>query len=297
MLRQFILVATVVGFFGLCGGGCGQSGPSSSPDSPASKLVTISRADLSQVELGPYFPSEDPQIPGLDENRLKVAGPKGWQVAPRTGKVLVWFKKSPQYDYPQILVTAEDFEQIMNVTGATASKFAQVLTGTFRQKNLDVEVRPIRVGDRYGAVYRRLGRAKRDFTEIDLESLIIETVVDGRKYIFELRTYPGHVEKYLHDLYAVFLMAKFLKGDAPSEQKPPAEPSPETPPAEPPAKPETPPEKPKAEPPPKPEPSPEPKPTPKAPPPEEKPPSKTEPAEKPPEKPKKKKPLDFDIIE
>jgi len=310
MLRRFVLVAIVGGVFGWALGGCGQSDRTGSSSGPKdAKLVTITRGELSKVELGPYFPSDDPQIPGLDENRLKVAGPKGWQVGPRTGKALVWFKQSLQYDYPQILVTAEDFEQIMEVTSATASKFAQVLASNLRKKIPDVEVVPIRVGDRYGAMYRRMGPVKREFTEIDLESLIIETVVDGRKYAFELRTYPGQTEKYVHDLYAVFLMAKFLKGGGPSEQKPPAEPTPETPPA----KPEIPPEKPKTEPTPekppsKPEPpsekpkseeksSPEPKQPPKAKPPEEKPPSKPEPAEKPPEKPKKKKPLDFDIIE
>ena len=309
MLRRFILLTLLVGLFGWGLGGCGESDRTGPPSgSKAARLVTITRGELSKVELGPYFPSDDPQIPGLDENRLKVAGPKDWQVGPRTGKAMVWFKQSLQYDYPQILVTAEDFEQIMNVTDDTASKFAQLLASNLRKRIPDVEVVPIRVGDRYGAMYRRMGRVKREFTEIDLESLIIETVVDGRKYAFELRTYPGQVEKYVHDLYAVFLMAKFLKAPGPSEQKPPEQPSPEAP-----TKPETPPETPKTEPVPEkppstPEPSPEkpkseekptpePKPTPQAKPPEEKPSPKPKPPEKPAEKPKKKKPLDFDIIE
>ncbi|MCS7305296.1 MAG: hypothetical protein NZ602_09350, partial [Thermoguttaceae bacterium] len=203
---------------------------------------------------------------------------------------------------PQILVTAEDFEQLINVTSATVSQFARLLASNLRKRNPDIEVVPIRVGDRYGALYRRLGRAKRDFTEIDLESLIIETVVDGRKYAFELRTYPGHVEKYMNDLYAVFLMAKFLKSTTPSQQQPSEKPVPPTPPETPqpepsakpsppetPSTPEPPPEKPK----PKETPTPAPKQPPQTKPAEEKPRPKSEPAEKP----KKKKPIDFEIIE
>ena len=309
MLWRVVLFPMVVGLFGWWLGGCGQPARTgSSASKKDGRLVTITRGELSKIELGPYFPSDDPQVAGLDGNRLKVAGPKGWQVGPRTGKALVWFKQSIQHDYPQILVTAEDFEQIMDVAGGTASKFAQVLASNLRKKIPDVEVVPIRVGDRYGAMYRRKGRVKRDLTEIELESLILETVVAGRKYAFELRTYPGQVEKYVYDLYAVFLMAKFLKATGPSEQKPPEQPSPEAP-----TKPETPPETPKTEPvpeqpPSKPEPSPErpkseekptsePKRTPQAKPPEEKPSPKSKPGEKPAEKPKTKKPLDFDIIE
>ncbi len=321
MVGRFFAKATLLVVLVGWVGGCGDSGQNgSSTTKPDGKLVTVTRGELSEVKLGPYFPSDDPQIPGLDDNRVKVAGPKGWQVGSNPGKakLLVWFKQSAQYDYPQILVTAEDFEQIMNVSKETVSKFAHLLASSLRKKNLDVEVVPIRVGDRYGAMYRRLGRAKRDFTEIDLESLIVETVVDGRKYAFELRTYPGHVEKYLHELYAVFLMAKFLKGGEPSEQPPPETPRQEPPPEQPPAKPETPSEKPKTQPGPseppakpappekttKPEPPPE-KPQPKQPsppepkqPPETKPPEgKPQPKPEPPEKPKKKKPIDFEIVE
>ncbi|HPP52849.1 MAG TPA: hypothetical protein PK777_07865 [Thermoguttaceae bacterium] len=237
-----------------------------------------------------------------------MAFPKGWLTPPRMGQVLVWFKESKKYDYPQILVTAEDFEEVMNVTASTAAEFVRALSTRLRKKIPDLQVAPIRVGDRYGALYRRVGRVKSDFIETEIERLVIETVVEGRKYTFELRTYPGHTEKYAPYLYTVFSGTKFLKPGAPSAEKPPEKPTTETPPEQPPAKPETHPEKPKtepapaeppakpAEPPPeKPKPKetskPEPKQPPQTKPPEEKP--KSEPAEKP----KKKKKGEFEIIE
>jgi len=292
-----------------CVGGCGDSDQNRATGTGGggAKALTIDPGEL--PVLGGYVPPLDSQVLGLDENRLKVPYPKGWVPGPRMGKAIVWFKESKQHDYPQILVSAEDFDAVMNVTASTVSEFVRVLSSQLRKKNPDLQAASIRLGDRYGALYRRLGRVKSEFSETEVERLVLETVVEGRKYAFELRTYPGHAEKYAPYLYAVFSGTKFLKSGGPAEGKPlekanletpsekptpKSETQPESPktqptPEKPPSKPEPAPEKPKSEE----KPQPQPKPTPETKPPEEKPQPKSEPAEKP----KKKKKLDFDIVE
>ncbi len=309
-LKSICLATVGMVLLGVWAAGCG--GPGGSASSGSSQPLVVGGGEL--PSLGGYIPPLDPEVPGLDENRLKVPFPKGWTSPPRTGQVLVWFKESKQHDYPQILVTVEEFESVMNVDASTVSEFVQALSAHLHKKNPNVKipVSAICVGDRYGALYRRLARTKSQFTETELERLVIETVVDGRKYAFELRSYPGHAEKYAPYLYAVFSGTKFLKTSAgqaaaPSQEKPtpPETPSeepttkpepspekgkPEPGPKEPPTKPEPPPEKPKAEA----KPTPEVKEPPATKPAEEKPEPKSEPAEKPK---KKKKSFDFDIVE
>lgn len=274
------LLAAPLGLVVGCGEG-GSSGGSSGPKGLAVDVATL-------PALGPYVPGLDKEIPGLDEDRLKVAPPKGWVIPPRKGQVVVWFKESAANDYPQIAVTAEDFDAVMNVTRETAAEFAKALSAEFRRKDPDTKTRatPIHIGDFHGASYRRYARVTSDFRVVELERLVVETVVEGRKYAFEVRAYPGEVQKYADALYAVARGAKFLKrgaGEAPKPAEKPEE-KPEAKPAEKPdVKPE---EKPEAKPAEKPDVKPEEKPQPK---PEEKP----KPAEKP--KPKKKKSGEFEI--
>lgn len=297
-----VLLTIGLGLLWVATGGCGQSAPQGgSGGKNLSGMIVLDPAEL--PVLGGYEPPLGPQIPGLDNNRVKVPYPKGWRVGPQMNKVVVWFKESLKYDYPQILVTAEDFEQVLNVTESTISKFVHIITHRLRAKNPQIQVRPVRVGNRYGALYARRGMVRREFLQTELECQIIETVVDGRKYSFELRTYPGHAEKYAPYLYSVFAGTKFLTaaaGEETSGEKPPAE--------QPPPKPEPPTEKPKTKPSPTQspaQPAPAEKPSPKeTAPPEAKQPPKPKPSEQqppaksqPPQKPKKKTPFDFDIIE
>lgn len=267
--------------------GCGPAaeGPGASSSSSASGLTV---AVNTLPKLGPYVPALDKEIPGLDDNRLKVAPPKGWEVPSRTEQAIIWFKGSPKDDYPQIKVTAGDFETVLNVTQDTADQFAKAIAAELQKSGgAKKTVTPIHIGDFHGASYRGFGKIKTQFKDVDVERLIVETVVDGRKYAFELRSYEGDMEKYSPQLYAVVHGAKFRRGgsgETASTEKPAAKP--ETKPEE---KPETKPEeKPKPET--KPEEKPETKPELK---PETKPEEKPKPVEKPvakPVPPKKKGP-------
>ena len=238
--------------------GCREA-PEASSRSQGEKVVVDTKG----------LPKLGPHIGPLDEGRVEVAPPRGWHVPGRRSEFLIRFQTNQTSTYPTIIVTAEDFEEVLDVSKKNAAEFVRAL----KEAGADKNVAPIQIGSFAGATHRRKNKVDYDFKEITVDQLFVETVIAGRKYAFELRTREGTVEQYAPHLYAVARGIKPLKApgrEAPSEtvEKP----------------------KPKTEPKPKPEPKPEAKPKPE-PKPEAKP-------EKPKKKPKRKKEPDseFELI-
>lgn len=212
--------------------GCGGS-----REAPASRPSRIVGADQ-LAELG------DPIGP-LDEQRIEVAPPKGWHVPPRSNRWIVRFTAPDRLSYPSILVTAEDYEGIFNVSKRNVGEFAKQLAARFSRElasegNHDgpatgragrqaVEVTPIQIGTFIGARYRRRGKAPYGLKEIVVERLVLETVVAGRKYRVELRTREGELTNYRRELFAVAAGIKFLEPEQKDQpEKPEPEPQPES---------------------------------------------------------------------
>lgn len=243
--------------------GCGDSKkPTGKPAAPAAVNTT------QLPELG------DP-IPMLDDGRIDVAPPKGWTVPARSNKFVVRFQQRTDSLYPTIIITADDYSAVPDVSEENVNEFAKKLAA---EESLGT-VKPIQVGSFVGVTYRKQGREKDSLNKI-LERLFLDTAVAGRKYSIELRTREGSLPESEPYLMAVARGIKFLKAKTPAPAT--AEPVAET--TEPtPAKPaET-----------KPEAKPEAKPKAAA---EKKPEAGEEKETKPSEKPKKKDDLDLDNL-
>ena len=189
--------------------GCGdaqQAAPQSS-----STGVVVDTKDL---------PDLGPGIGPLDEGRIEVAPPQGWYVPSRSSKFVIRFQADQASTYPTIIVTAEDFEQVLEVSEKNVGDFVKALKKAGAAK----QVAPIKIGSFAGATYRRKGKAKYDFKTITVDRLFVDTVIDGRKYSVELRTRTGSAEQYAPYLYAVATGIKLL--EAPGQEGPGETPKP-----------------------------------------------------------------------
>ena len=176
--------------------GCGDA-QQAAPQSRSTGVV-VDTKDL---------PDLGPGIGPLDEGRIEVAPPQDWYVPSRSSKFVIRFQADQTSTYPTIIVTAEDFEQVLDVSKKNVGDFVKALKKAGTAKN----VAPIEIGSFAGATYRRKDKAKYDFKMISVDRLFVETVVAGRKYSFELRAREGSAEKYAPDLYAVARGIKVLE--------------------------------------------------------------------------------------
>ncbi|GAB6166393.1 hypothetical protein JCM19992_23930 [Thermostilla marina] len=187
-----ILLASVV---------VGCSNQTSPADSAKSQETAIPDSAAGPLpELGEY-------LPPLDEGRLETAPPADWIVPPRSNKYLVRYQGDPVAPYPSIIFTVEEESEIDNVDATNIGKFLEITANRLKAAGRSATVEAIRCGDHYGATYRRRATVKGS-NEV-LERLFIETVVDGRRYIIELRTDMGRLDIDRLALLAVFNGLRF----------------------------------------------------------------------------------------
>ncbi len=197
------------------------SGCGGSPKAPVSKeSKTLRVGDL--PELG------EPMDP-LDDGRIVVAPPAGWHIPSRDSKWIVRFKSSPKLRYPTIMLTAEDYEDVFNVSKDNVDEFAEQVSALLEQDGktarLADEITPVEVKRFVGITYRRRARVKKKI----IERVFAETVVAGRKYTLELRALKGTDERFRPYLFAVAGGIQFLQAEAPPTQPPPKKPKPKKP--------------------------------------------------------------------
>lgn len=166
--------------------GCGGSESESDSDSTAPK--TIQASDLPKMDA--VIEAE------LDNGRVKAAPPKDWTLLSRHQDYVVRFKAAASVQYPMILVTAKDYENVVDVTKDNVDEFAKQIASALaageKPAKLYEEVRPIQVKSLAGATYLRRANAKG--TVVD--RFFVETVHGGRKYTVELRTPKGTLDQY-----------------------------------------------------------------------------------------------------
>lgn len=193
----------VLGTFG-CGGPANQ-GSSSKAGAGASETLKISTKNL---------PKLGPAIAPIDEGRLEIAPPKNWHVPPRSSKWLARFQAEPGSPYPMIFVTADNSETLFHVTKDNVNELVEQVRKELRAdpdtKRLAEGVQPATVGDFRGVLYRRWGKS----SGWVMERWMLETVVNGRRYTFELRCREGSADAFRPHLFAVASGLKFSKGTA-----------------------------------------------------------------------------------
>ena len=201
--------------------GCG--GPAKAPVSKESKTLRVDELP----ELG------EPMEP-LDDERIVIAPPAGWHIPPRDSQWIVRFKSSPKLRYPTIMLTAEDYEDVFNVSKDNVDEFAEQISALLQQDEktarLADEITPVQVKRFVGITYRRRARIQKKKI---IERVFVETVVAGRKYTLELRASKGTGERFRPYLFAVAGGIQFLQAEekpATEEEKPvPKKPKPKKP--------------------------------------------------------------------
>jgi hypothetical protein len=156
-------------------------------------------------ELGDY-------LHPLDQDRIEIAAPKGWQFAPR-GDYIARIQKSPVSKYPSIIVTAEDYQGrgIDRVSEKNVEEFAdQVAAARGKDRS---EVQPVEIGSFVGVAYRKRGKEAGSVSRI-VDMLFLDTVVSGRKYSTHLRSEQGSLAKDQPYLYAVVAGMKFREAES-----------------------------------------------------------------------------------
>lgn len=165
------------------------------------------------VEIGELPKLGDPIGP-LDEGRVEVSPPEDWATLSRKTGWVIRFKESEKLSYPNLRVTAEDYENIFNVRKDNVDEFAKQIAGALREDEsvtkLAEAVTPMEIGGLVGVTY---GRRAKDSKDRKVEQRFIETVVAGRKYKIELQARRGTLERYRPHLHAVAGGIKFLKAD------------------------------------------------------------------------------------
>jgi len=185
--------------------GCGKGPPASSPRKrPAAASVQ-------------ELPALADYLPPLDGERIEFAPPSGWDVPPASSSYIVRAQKSPRETYPTIIVTADDFEGIADVSKENVKEFAgQVAAAAGKDK---AALTPMSFGESVWVAYRKRAKVRKPVTRI-LDVLYLETVVGGRKYRLELRCEEGTLEK--SQPYA-FAVARGIKFRARSAREKPGE--------------------------------------------------------------------------
>jgi hypothetical protein len=176
------------------------------------------------VKVGDY-------LPPLDEGRIEIAQPEGWEVGARQIGYVAWFHRYKDTQaLPHIRITVEitPRDAPQDVTRENVEEFAKWLTVYVKQdlnpdETLIEPVVPMMVGDNAVGRYVRKGR----YRGADVEQHMLVTSQGGRLYTLQQLVMRGDLGK-KHDIrdaaYAVVASFKFhpAGGLPPPGETPPA---------------------------------------------------------------------------
>lgn len=186
--------------------GCGR--PEKAPASKQNETVKVEQLPKLGDLIGP-----------LDDERVKIGPPEGWIVMSRKTGWVIRFKESQRLEYPNICVTATDYENILEVSQQNVDEFARQVAAALKQdpnvSKLTEPVTPVEIGHLVGVTHARRANPKNRV----VERVFIETVFDGRRYTIELRVLKGTLQAYRPHLQAVAGGIEFLRPHPPPPQK------------------------------------------------------------------------------
>jgi hypothetical protein len=198
--------------------GCGSPDKEEAP--AAGRIETVGLSDL---------PKLGNPIPSLDDGRIEVAPPEGWHIPPRSSQWIVRFQATATLPYPSVIITAEDYENVFDVTKDNVNKFAEIIASALKEDkptaSRAISPAPIEIGPFVGVAYRSRGAARYRGKRIVVERLIVETVAAGRKYTIELRTRERDLDEYRPCLLAVAGGIRFVETDTAEPPEKPTEPA------------------------------------------------------------------------
>jgi len=214
MKRVWICSVGLSGLLALAGcggGGADVAGTGDAEAETAAEAAIKRRAADSLPAIGEY-------LPPLDDGRIEVAPPEGWNVLSRKDKYLANFTKGKANEFPRISVTvaeappgADDYSEDNAFESAAATNKRHRAEA---KKSIVEPAKPLVLGEH---VWLRHVRNPRFSGEpIAIQSL--QTIYGGRQYTVELIVDVKSPEEYAADLqkvrdlgYTVAAHVKFLK--------------------------------------------------------------------------------------
>ncbi len=205
-----------------CTVGCGPPVPQGA-SKPSDRQAGATRDDQYQasdlsVNIGEYMPP-------LEGGKLEIASPENWDWARPGRDYVVGFVPhgSKLNSLPRILVSAEEcpYPDIRRVSKDNVQEFAQAVSASIAGQEVAKPVRPLILGDNVFACYVTFAKSKNAV----VSRQILETVVEGRRYIVRLEVYERQFDKYRDAAYAVAMSMKYQAGgdSPPPEVEEPAD--------------------------------------------------------------------------
>ncbi|MFV1964869.1 MAG: hypothetical protein ACC628_05565 [Pirellulaceae bacterium] len=204
-----IMVTLCLGSLVSCLGACQKTQDAASGSGgPAAESPVQQRTPT--VELSDY-------LPVLDDGRVEIAPPAGWNVLPRGGSHLTRFYKNNRNGLPRIEVKVEDrrYGDISTVTTDNVGKFAERVAAELeeRGKRLLEPVIPMVLGEVPCARYVTLLQLTMGEKTISAERQHLLVLHGGRLYTIDLSVLPATLKQSRDAAYAICSGLRFVAGD------------------------------------------------------------------------------------
>ena len=209
-LRAVVLLsaASLVG----CGGSEGGSGRIAAGTTSASGVKQYAAAQLPPVVL---------ELPPLDEGRIEIPTPDGWQAASRTTGLVARFHEKGRSGIPQMIIKVEDAagapESLTaeNVVAYAAQVQAELDAQVAAKKTTLLEpVKPMLLGSNPWVRYVVTGKLPNK-ERATIERQILRSVQRGRIYSIDLQVEANTLTKSRDHAYALAAGVKFQVAVAP----------------------------------------------------------------------------------
>jgi hypothetical protein len=197
LLRSLCVLLLTLSLVG-CGGSANTSSEGRGGGGSAADL-SVKRVDAAEL------PKLDEYLPPLDEGRIEVAPPAGWNRMAKTASYLCSFTEAKGGRLPAIVVkvsepTVEGFD---NVNEENVAEFTQALQATLKEPLEDAV--PMVIGSNAFARYVKAARVKNAAAEVQ----VLATIQNGRMYTVELQVIAKAILAHRDHAYAVGAGLKF----------------------------------------------------------------------------------------
>jgi hypothetical protein len=203
--------------------GGSDTAPATSPQ-PASDTVSspgissavpttqgVTKIPQDKLAIGDYMPP-------LDDDRVEIAKPQGWQAMPRDSAFLTRFYRTNRNGLPRIEITVEPrtYGDLATVTSENVEQFVKLVAERLGDLELVEKVIPLQIGDTPCARY--VGRVDLKLSAgqtISAERQRLLVLQDGRLYTIDLLVMPKTLRQSRDAAYAVCAGLRFGGGQQP----------------------------------------------------------------------------------
>lgn len=160
---------------------------------------------------------EDFYVP-LDENKLELAPPEGWNVLPKKPAYLIAFGADPAKQRPMIVFNKDSNKELYGVNNLDHLNLEPFAGSIMAEQKTD-KVRMVEFGEFLGVTYTK---RMKDSSGPSFDHFFLVTVIEGNRYTFRLITDEGGLDKYRDNLLAVVKGMKILMSRTDRTSQPPA---------------------------------------------------------------------------